>query len=135
CDTPHNLFHHPANLFVAAFMGAPAMNLVDAQVDNGTVTFGGHRFDLPSSGTVTGKVVLGIRPTAFEHGDGADPELPRLRIKPEVVEDLGSESHVIFQIDAPRVSTEAVVAATEDDGDDGQLFADDRATFTAVIDS
>jgi multiple sugar transport system ATP-binding protein len=135
CDTPYNLFHHPVNLFVAAFMGSPAMNLVDAQIDNGTVSFGGQSFDLPSSSTIAGKVVLGIRPTAFEHGDGADPELPRIRIKPEVVEDLGSESHVIFTVDAPRVSTEAVVAATQDEDDDGQLFADDRATFTAVIDS
>jgi multiple sugar transport system ATP-binding protein len=134
CDTPHNLFHNPTNLFVAAFMGSPAMNLVDATVENGNVSFGGFNFELPTNG-VQGRVVLGIRPTDFEHGAGADASLPRLRIKPEVVEDLGSESHVIFTIDAPRVSTDAVVAATEEGEDDGQLFADDRATFTAVIDS
>ena len=134
CDTPHNLFHNPTNLFVAAFMGSPAMNLVDATVENGNVSFGGFNFQLPTNG-VQGRVVLGIRPTDFEHGAGADASLPRLRVKPEVVEDLGSESHVIFTIDAPRVSTDAVVAATEEGEDDGQLFADDRATFTAVIDS
>jgi multiple sugar transport system ATP-binding protein len=137
-DTPHNLFHHPANLFVAAFMGSPAMNLVDAEIQQGRVSFGGHSFVLPadsSAGRVEGTVVLGIRPTDFEHGAAADAELPRLRVKPEVVEDLGSESHVIFTLDAPRVVTEAVRAATEDNEDEGQLFADDRAIFTACLDS
>ena len=34
-DTPQNLFHHPANLFVAAFIGSPSMNLVDAEIAGG----------------------------------------------------------------------------------------------------
>src|SRR5213596_2841634 len=45
CDTPQNLFLHPANLFVAAFMGSPSMNLVDATVRGGRVSFAG--FDVP----------------------------------------------------------------------------------------
>jgi multiple sugar transport system ATP-binding protein len=137
-DTPHNLFHHPANLFVAAFMGSPAMNLVDAEIRQGRVSFGGYSFVLPESSVaagVEGKVVLGIRPTDFEHGAVADGELPRLRVKPEVVEDLGSETHVIFTLDAPRVVAEAVRAAAENKDDDGKLFADDRAIFTACLDS
>src|SRR6266498_2962196 len=39
---PQNLFHHPANLFVAAFIGSPSMNLVDAQLERGMVHFGGY---------------------------------------------------------------------------------------------
>jgi multiple sugar transport system ATP-binding protein len=137
-DTPHNLFHHPANLFVAAFMGSPAMNLVDAEIHQGRVSFGGLSLALPESsgaGGVEGEVVLGIRPTDFEHGAAADAELPRLRVKPEVVEDLGAETHVIFTLDAPRVVAEAVRAAAEQKDDDGKLFADDRAIFTACLDS
>jgi multiple sugar transport system ATP-binding protein len=135
-DTPHNLFHHPANLFVAAFMGSPAMNLVDADVENGTVSFGGFSFPLPASsgGQVHGRVVLGLRPTDFQHGATAESDLPRLRVKPDVVEDLGSESHLIFTVDAPRVTADAVRAATDDDAE-GKLFADDRAIFTACVDS
>ena len=41
CDAPQVLFDHPANLFVAAFIGSPAMNLVEATIDDGNVTFGG----------------------------------------------------------------------------------------------
>src|SRR6185436_7205564 len=77
---------------------------------------------------------LGIRPTDFEHGTTAEPGLPRVRVKPDVVEDLGSEHHVIFTLDAPRVTAEAVRAASDED-DEGKLFADDRAVFTAVLDA
>ncbi len=81
-----------------------------------------------------GKLIVGIRPTDFEHGEGADPSLPRLRVSPDVVEDLGSEHHVIFTLDAPRVSAEAVRAASDEGEDEGKLFADDRAVFTACVD-
>ena len=40
-DTPHALFHTPANLFVAAFIGSPSMNLVDAEIDGDVVRFAG----------------------------------------------------------------------------------------------
>src|SRR5207244_10381867 len=48
-DTPQNLFHHPVNLFVAAFIGSPSMNLVDAQVDGRTVPFAHYGLQLPES--------------------------------------------------------------------------------------
>jgi multiple sugar transport system ATP-binding protein len=81
-------------------------------------------------------VILGIRPTDFDHGETADAHLPRITVRPDVVEDLGSESHLIFTIDAPRVSADAVRAAIEAEADDeGKLFADDRAVFTARLDA
>jgi multiple sugar transport system ATP-binding protein len=135
-DTPQNLFHHPANLFVAAFIGSPSMNLVDAEVADGSVRFGSYDLALPASSPMVNaarRVILGLRPTDFEHAAGADPALPRMRVKADVVEELGAETHIIFAVDAPRVSAEAVRAATEDE--DGTLFADDqRAQFTARVD-
>ena len=58
-----------------------------------------------------------------------------MRVRIDVVEDLGAESHLIFAIDAPRVSAEAVRAAADLAADDeGKLFAnDERAVFTAVV--
>ncbi len=67
-DTPHALFHTPANLFVAAFIGSPSMNLVDAEVADGAVHFAGFDVELPPSSplaTANRKVILGIRPTDF----------------------------------------------------------------------
>jgi len=138
-DTPQRLFRHPANLFVAAFIGSPSMNLVDAQIDGGRISFAGFDIPLPGRSPLVGRqgaVILGIRPTDFEHGEAANGDVPRIRVKPDVVEDLGSETHVIFTIDAPRVSAEAVRAATEaQDDDEVALFADDKAVFTAVLDA
>jgi multiple sugar transport system ATP-binding protein len=139
-DTPQKLFHQPANLFVAAFIGSPSMNLVDARVDGAAIRFGGFEMPLPDSSPAigsAGQLILGIRPTDFDHDPSAEPDLPRVHIRPDVVEDLGAESHVIFTIDSPRVSADAVRAATEtSDEDEGKLFADDqRAVFTARLDA
>ena len=138
-DTPHNLFHRPANLFVAAFIGSPSMNLVDARLGGGSVRFADISLALPESSPLAGldrDVILGMRPTCFEHSTTSNLDLPRIRVRPDVVEDLGPEYHVIFTVDAPRVSAEAVRAAAEsDEGDDGKLFAEDRTTFTVVLDA
>ena len=140
CDSPQELFHRPANLFVAAFIGSPAMNLVEADLDDDEAAFGGHRLALPAGSPLRGRrrrVILGIRPTDFEAaGPTTDPALPRIRAKVDVVEKLGSESHLIFAVDAPRISAEAVRAAQEsEDVDDGLLLADDeRSQFTARVD-
>jgi multiple sugar transport system ATP-binding protein len=139
-DTPQNLFHNPTNLFVAAFIGSPSMNLVEADIEGGTVNFAGYSLRLPDSSPLqreTRSVILGIRPTDFEHGVGADGSMPRIQVRPDVVEDLGSETHVIFTIDAPRVSADAVRAASDlTKGDEGTLFANDqRAVCTACIDA
>ena len=115
-DTPHSLFHRPANLFVAAFIGSPSMNLVDARLDGGSVRFADVSLALPESSPLAGSnrnVILGMRPTCFEHSTTSNLDFPRLRVRPEVVEDLGAEYHVIFTVDAPRVSAEAVRAAAE----------------------
>jgi multiple sugar transport system ATP-binding protein len=136
-DTPQTLFRRPANLFVAAFIGSPSMNLVEADVGDGVVRFAGLELPLPAGHDVqAGRLIVGIRPTDFAHAASADPALPRFVVRPEVVEDLGSEVHVIFPLDAPRVVAEAVQAAAVDLGDDeGALFADDqRSLFTARVD-
>jgi multiple sugar transport system ATP-binding protein len=134
-DTPQRLFDHPTNLFVAAFIGSPSMNLVEADVDDGAIRFAGHALIVPDALTPpTGRMLVGLRPTDFENGASADPALPRMRVQVSVVEALGAESHVIFHLDAPRVRTDAVRAAGDEQADDPTLFADDeRAEFTARI--
>src|SRR6185436_4241530 len=46
-DTPHELYARPSNMFVAGFIGSPAMNLCEVQCDNGSVVLGGVSFELP----------------------------------------------------------------------------------------
>ncbi len=66
-DTPQALYSRPVNLYVAAFIGSPAMNLIEATVADGMVEFGGFRIPLaaPYDGTPS-RVIVGVRPEAFE---------------------------------------------------------------------
>jgi multiple sugar transport system ATP-binding protein len=128
-DTPQALYASPVNLFVAAFIGSPAMNLVEADVADGVVSFAGFR--LPTSYAGSQRLIAGVRPEAFEDARFADPSLPQIEITAQVVEDLGADAHVIFQIDAPPVDVSEVREAV---GDEETLIATDRATFTARVD-
>jgi multiple sugar transport system ATP-binding protein len=133
-DTPQRLFNEPANLFVAAFIGSPSMNLVEADVAGGSLRFGAHELPVPPGVALpAGRVILGIRPTEFRRGRDADESLPRMRVRATIVEELGAESHVLFPVDAPRVATDAVRAAADRSGDEGLLADDERAIFTARI--
>jgi multiple sugar transport system ATP-binding protein len=129
-DTPQVLYGSPANLFVAAFIGSPAMNLVEAVVADDTVAFGSYRIPLLAT-RESGRYVLGIRPEAFEDAAFADPSLPTLDVDVHVVEELGSDAHVIFTVDAPAVDTDEVRESREDDA---ALLAADGAVFTARVD-
>jgi multiple sugar transport system ATP-binding protein len=132
-DTPQNLYKRPQNLFVAAFIGSPPMNLVEARVGDGMVEFAGIRVPLDGVDVRAGDVVLGIRPPDFAAAEGADPQLATFEVEPAVIEELGSATHAIFPIDAPPVDTEAVRAAS-DEGERGVLLAtDQRALFTAAL--
>ena len=130
CDTPQALFDRPANLFVAAFIGSPAMNLVRAQIDGTVARFAGLNLPLAPHSAVAGQhreVILGLRPTDFELPGAAGDGLPRITVSPEVIEGLGAESHVIFSLDAPRVDSDSVRSASEE-ADSGVLLAgNDRA--------
>jgi len=138
CDEPQALFDRPANVFVGAFIGSPAMNLVQARIEDGRASFGDTTIGLPGFGGAGAReVILGIRPTSFELADAStDPEWPRMRVAVDVVEQLGAESNLLFKVDAPPVVTDAVKAAIGGDSgaDEGRLLADDgRARFSARI--
>jgi len=139
CDTPQRLFYDPTNLFVAAFIGSPSMNVVAATVGEARVDFAGHSLPLPPGSALAGArrdVILGIRPTDLRHAADAPPDEPRITVRPDLVEELGGTTNVLFPLEAPRVQTDATRAAIEASGDDeATLLADDRRTrFCASID-
>jgi multiple sugar transport system ATP-binding protein len=132
-DTPQELYTRPANLFVAAFIGSPAMNLVEAEMADGELRFGGSSIlvGMPVAAPA-GHVIAGIRPEAFEDAAFADPSLPQLDVRVEVVEELGADTHVIFAVDAPRVEVSEVREAAGDE--DAALVAVEGSLFTARVD-
>ena len=132
-DTPQDLYHRPKNVFVAAFIGSPSMNLVEATIENGKASFGGFEIPLRGEEPAAGTVILGIRPQDFEELAFADPSLPTIEVEATVVEELGSESHVIFPIDAPVVDADPLHAAAGNE-EQAVLVADDRQSlFTATV--
>ncbi|MBS1879659.1 MAG: ATP-binding cassette domain-containing protein [Actinobacteria bacterium] len=134
---PQELFHHPRNLFVAAFIGSPTINLVEADVGDGSLRFGGHSIPIPPQAELGGRarVIVGIRPSDLELSEFADASAPRIPARVEVVENLGAEIHAIFPLDVPRVDAEAArdAAAGEGQAGDEQLLADERSLFTASL--
>jgi multiple sugar transport system ATP-binding protein len=139
CDTPQRLFHDPTNLFVAAFIGSPSMNVVEATVADGRVALAGMCHPRAPQVPVdpeAGEVILGIRPTDLRHTLDASADEPRIVVRPDLVEELGGVNNVLFPVDAPRVQTDATRAAIEAaSDDDATLLADDRrARFCAAVD-
>jgi multiple sugar transport system ATP-binding protein len=135
-DTPQSLYRDPANLFVAAFIGSPSMNLVEAELSDGAVEFAGFRVPLTADrrppGAASRTVILGIRPQDFEDAHTADG-LPMIDVQAVVVEDLGSATHVLFAIDAPPVEIDAVQAATDEPDRPTLIATDRRVLFTAEL--
>jgi len=136
-DTPQTLYKEPVNLFVAAFIGSPSMNLAEAEVSGDTMEFAGFRVPLPPDARPqdlpSGPLIIGIRPQDFEAASLVDPSLPTVDVEVAVVEELGSATHVIFTVEAPPVDIEAVRAAS-DEGERATLLAtDSRALFTAEV--
>jgi multiple sugar transport system ATP-binding protein len=130
-DSPQRLYDHPANSFVAAFIGTPAMNLVEGSLGGGEVSFGGFQVPLdrvrrPKFGQ--GRVVVGIRPEAFDEVSFAAPGATTFTVVPVVVEELGSDAHVFFHVDAETV------AADVSGREEAALLPESRALFSARID-
>jgi multiple sugar transport system ATP-binding protein len=108
-DTPQALYRHPANTFVAGFIGSPSMNFLRARLANGGLELGRFRLELPEGlrrrfeGGAAEDVLLGLRPEHF-----ADARLADVRGRPlvpatiEVTEQLGPETVAYFRIDGVR---------------------------------
>ena len=131
-DAPQRLYQDPADLFVASFIGSPSMNLVDAVVEGDEIVFGQFRVPLdPARRPPRGveRMILGVRPEAFESGALAAPNLSRIDVTVDLLEELGSDAFVVFRVAAPRVTVE-----TRDTPEDEEiLLAEDDSRFTARV--
>jgi ABC-type sugar transport system ATPase subunit len=157
-DTPQNLFNHPVNLFVAGFIGSPAMNFTMARLERSdgsgsgagagagavkaAVSFAGYQLplsaemisDRPGLESYFGReVILGIRPSDFEDASLAEPGWARMPVTANVTEELGSEILVMFLLDTPPVENSDIAAlATDDDEDEaGISLAEGKTLWTA----
>ena len=131
-DAPQTLYREPRDLFVAAFIGSPAMNLVDGVIEGDDVCFGQYRVRLaphrrPPVGTT--RVVLGIRPECFADAAFVADSPASIEARVEVLEEVGADAYAFFGVEAPRITAETLEAH-----DDGTLLASSTSLFTARVD-
>jgi len=109
-DRPQVLYDRPANLFVAGFIGSPAMNLVEAELVERegalSVRFGPHELPVPDRpelrGTAGRRVALGIRPEDVSSSGAGAP----LDVMIDIKEDMGAEVYLHFAVDAAPVTAD-----------------------------
>jgi multiple sugar transport system ATP-binding protein len=106
-DTPLNLYDHPVNLFVAGFIGSPAMNLISAKASDGQARIGGFTvpIDRAAAAKMKGDITVGVRPESWRRvADGEG-----LPVKVTVVEELGADAYVYGTCDVEGLPSEVVV--------------------------
>ena len=126
---PQDLYERPDNLFVAGFIGSPAMNFLDATLENRGGTYIAHIGDQsleldphaverhPRIDEAVGKrVIFGIRPEHFENPDGSlIPENQRLKISCDLAESMGAETHIHFTLPIPPALFEGAAISSDDE--------------------
>jgi multiple sugar transport system ATP-binding protein len=101
CDTPRRIYDHPANVFVARFMGSPAMNLCRLPVSDGHVSLGGYSLGVNGHR----EVVVGLRPEALMLGSQG------VAARVDVVEELGADAYAFCTAALPEGETRLIARA------------------------
>jgi multiple sugar transport system ATP-binding protein len=127
-DTPATLYEDPINLFVAGFIGSPSMNFLPGRLEGDTIRTAVGESQLPDrlrAGLQRGNgrggqdVIVGMRPEHFEDAAIEGPDLPdrmRFRVKADVVESMGSEKYVYFDVQAGEVQSADLTELAADAG-------------------
>jgi multiple sugar transport system ATP-binding protein len=121
--TPGEIYDHPANLFVAGFIGSPTMNFIPVTVSDGTAKAAGFEVKLPKA-VAPGKATLGFRPEAAT--DRIVDPANTLEMKVDVVERLGSDQFLYGQVGGDSVTARVDPKMKVEAGDKVRLGLDTR---------
>jgi ABC-type sugar transport system ATPase subunit len=124
CGPPRQIYDHPANMYVAGFVGSPTMNFLPVTVDGVKASAGGFSVNLPSAPGV-GKAVLGLRPEAMSEKPAANGA-PELDMKVEVTEVLGADQFVYGTVGDDAMTARVDPQLKVDPGDRIRLSVDTR---------
>jgi multiple sugar transport system ATP-binding protein len=120
-DTPMELYNNPRNLFVAGFIGSPAMNFMPATVEDGRLMLPMAVVPMPTGVSASGgTLIAGIRPEDFEDAALVGEARGRgttFRAKVEVLESLGSELYAHFSVATDQqIESQELAELAEDSG-------------------
>jgi multiple sugar transport system ATP-binding protein len=122
--TPGDVYDHPANLFVAGFIGNPTMNFIPASISNGSAKAAGFEVTLPKP-LPAGKGTLGFRPEAVT--DKVVPGGPEMDMKVDVVERLGSDQFLYGTVAGDQMTARVDPRLNVAPGDRVKLGLDTRS--------
>jgi len=115
-DTPKVLYERPENLFVAGFIGSPAMNFMPARLEDGVLKLPFGEAPIPAGvKSESREVIAGIRPEHFEDARFETSGL-RFNVRPDVVESMGSELYAYFETSAGEVKSDQLDELASDVG-------------------
>ncbi len=143
-DTPMELYTHPRNVFVAGFIGSPAMNFMPATVEDGTLKLPMAAVRLPQDvlervGRTDGKpLIAGIRPEDFEDASlvgGEERHGVRFRATIDVLEWLGAEFHAHFSVGSESIESAELRELAEDSGAEGARGGGEDGSVVARLDA
>jgi multiple sugar transport system ATP-binding protein len=136
---PSELYNRPINLFVAGFIGSPAMNFMPGELRDGVVEtplgeIQLHEQARTRAGNHRGSVIVGIRPESFQDasmvGDDVRGRGVTFKAKIDLIESLGAEEYVYFEVEGTQVEAEELSELAADSGaqevpgtDEGQVVA------------
>jgi multiple sugar transport system ATP-binding protein len=107
-DTPLNLYDRPANLFVASFIGSPAMNLLQATPDQGGARIGDYvvPIDRTAAARSSGEITVGVRPESWRLVPDGEGGLP---VTVSVIEELGADAYMYGTSDVEGTPRDVIV--------------------------
>ncbi len=117
--SPAELYEEPVNLFVAGFIGSPAMNFMPAELSGGKVKLPIGEAEMPEgAGGRDGEVIAGLRPESFEDaemvGDLRDERGVVFEAEIDLVESLGSDLYAYFHVESGRVESDQLADLVEE---------------------
>ena len=135
---PEEVYNRPNNLFVAGFIGSPAMNFLQAQVEGRHVKIAGQEIPMPAGlAAERSTLIVGFRPEAVRDASGLSEGEPRSVVRlpgyVELVESLGPEVIVHISVDGKPVLTDEVREIAHDTGE--EITHAERATVVGRFDA
>ncbi len=111
CDPPRRMYDHPDNVFVAGFIGSPAMNLMELPVADGGIKFGEGVFSVDRDvlAKAGDTVIAGVRPEDLEIDDSGRG----LKVEIDLVEELGADAYVYGELPGAKATDKPFIARVD----------------------